>query len=306
MFVTQLNLTLLNGRVILMSATVKAERFVEYFGNCPVISVPGRTFPVSVNFLEDVVQRTGWKRDMQQQLLSLIDFYTKDMFWNRTRPLLNDAVQFEKVILMIYRCIACFLILAKDQGTIELTGKHGTTQKMRLDWYEDEADDEYPYDPVSASIGKVRLESDITQNEDEDNDQQASEQKYSKQTLKMIRRMDENKINYDLILSLLEHICLHPQQDLPGTGAILVFLPGMPEIRKLYDILSSHAILGKSEKYLLIPLHSTLSSEHQEKAFETPPEGIRKIVLSTNIAETGVTISDVTVVIDTGMAKVVR
>lgn len=181
---------------------------------------------------------------------------------------------------------------------------------MRLEWYEDDTDDEDPYDPMNANIGKVKLESrkmdDDDDDEDQDGDQEESGQKYSRQTMKMIRRMDENKINYDLLLNLLENICLHPQQDLPGTGAILVFLPGMPEIRRLYDILSSHPSLGDSKKYLLIPLHSTLSSEHQEKAFETPPEGIRKIVLSTNIAETGVTISDVTIVIDTGMAKVVR
>lgn len=43
-----------------MSATVEASRFSEYFGNCPVISVPGRTYPVHVQFLEDIVQDTGY------------------------------------------------------------------------------------------------------------------------------------------------------------------------------------------------------------------------------------------------------
>jgi ATP-dependent RNA helicase DHX29 len=46
-------------RVILMSATVEAQRFSQYFGNCPVISVPGRTFPVHVQYLEDVIEDTG-------------------------------------------------------------------------------------------------------------------------------------------------------------------------------------------------------------------------------------------------------
>jgi ATP-dependent RNA helicase DHX29 len=57
---------------------------------------------------------------------------------------------------------------------------------------------------------------------------------------------------------------------------------------------------------MLIPLHSLISTENQEKVFDTPPPGIRKIILSTNIAETGVTIEDVTVVIDTGMVKEIR
>lgn len=47
-------------RVILMSATVEASRFSQYFGNCPVVSVPGRTYPVHVQFLEDIVQDTGY------------------------------------------------------------------------------------------------------------------------------------------------------------------------------------------------------------------------------------------------------
>lgn len=44
-----------------MSATLEAEKISAYFGGCPVLSVPGRTFPVDVQFLEDAVQLTGWK-----------------------------------------------------------------------------------------------------------------------------------------------------------------------------------------------------------------------------------------------------
>lgn len=45
-----------------MSATVNAERFSQYFGNCPVMSVPGRTYPVNVRYLEDIVETTGKKK----------------------------------------------------------------------------------------------------------------------------------------------------------------------------------------------------------------------------------------------------
>jgi ATP-dependent RNA helicase DHX29 len=43
-----------------MSATVDAQKISRYFGNCPVIYVPGRTFPVDVKYLEDVVELAQW------------------------------------------------------------------------------------------------------------------------------------------------------------------------------------------------------------------------------------------------------
>lgn len=43
-----------------MSATLDADKFSSYFGNCPTIHVPGRTFPVDVRFAEDAIEYTGW------------------------------------------------------------------------------------------------------------------------------------------------------------------------------------------------------------------------------------------------------
>jgi HrpA-like RNA helicase len=43
-----------------MSATVDADKISAYFGNCPTLYVPGRTFPVEVRYLEDAVQLTNW------------------------------------------------------------------------------------------------------------------------------------------------------------------------------------------------------------------------------------------------------
>lgn len=151
--------------------------------------------------------------------------------------------------------------------------------------------------------------------------------------LNIIKQMDPRKINFDLILQLLLYIQSNKkskakQKQLDKSkvdamrgdvdddwytenqdsveGAILIFLPGLNEIRNLLSKLSNHRLFGNRRKYVLVALHSSISSDNQDKAFEIPPAGITKIILSTNIAETGVTISDVTVVIDTGMAKVVR
>ncbi|KAI9216745.1 P-loop containing nucleoside triphosphate hydrolase protein [Blastocladiella britannica] len=57
---------------------------------------------------------------------------------------------------------------------------------------------------------------------------------------------------------------------------------------------------------MVLPLHSSLSPANQAKVFKRAPRGQRKIVLSTNIAETGVTIDDIVFVVDSGKAKVTR
>lgn len=43
-----------------MSATVDAEKIAAFFGGCPTMHVPGRTFPVDVRYLEDAVELTEW------------------------------------------------------------------------------------------------------------------------------------------------------------------------------------------------------------------------------------------------------
>jgi len=48
-------------RVILMSATIDVSLFTNYFNDCPVIHIEGRTFPVDTYFLEDVVEMLGFQ-----------------------------------------------------------------------------------------------------------------------------------------------------------------------------------------------------------------------------------------------------
>lgn len=65
----------------------------------------------------------------------------------------------------------------------------------------------------------------------------------------------------------------------------------------------SHAVLGDGSKYLILPLHSQLPFTEQRKVFQAVGENQRKIILSTNIAETSITIDDVVYVIDSCRAR---
>ena len=84
------------------------------------------------------------------------------------------------------------------------------------------------------------------------------------------------------------------------TGDLLVFLPGAGEIRRTAQLLDGE--IGAD----VIPLHGNLSGEEQDRAIRPSPPGRRKVVLSTSIAETSLTIEGVRVVIDAGLSRVSR
>ncbi|GKY91476.1 hypothetical protein MPSEU_000119900 [Mayamaea pseudoterrestris] len=105
-------------------------------------------------------------------------------------------------------------------------------------------------------------------------------------------------LDYDLMGRLL--VALISRRDKGDDGSILIFLPGAPEINK-----ASEAIKRRAEgmSLLLLPLHGGLQSKDQSVVFRPPPFGSTKVILSTNIAETSVTIPDCTVVIDSCREK---
>nr|KAG5694320.1 hypothetical protein BaRGS_035188 [Batillaria attramentaria] len=84
-------------------------------------------------------------------------------------------------------------------------------------------------------------------------------------------------------------------------GDLLIFLSGMTEIMKVVEAAKLYA--QQMKRWIILPLHSALSVEEQEKVFDYPPEGVRKCIVSTNIAETSVTIDGVRFVVDSGKVK---
>jgi ATP-dependent RNA helicase DHX29 len=198
-------------KVVLMSATVDAERFSKYLNNAPIITVPGRTFPVQECFLEDAIERTRYAG-----------------------------------------------------------GKHNSNEA--------DEDDENKTSGISEDLLG-----------------------YSVRTRNTLAEYDEYQIDYPLIVNLIRLVLVEPDYAY-YRNAILVFLPGIGEIRELHSLVA----VEFGADCLVYPLHSSISSEEQQQAFLVPPPGVVKIVLATNIAETGVTIPDVTCVIDTGKHKEMR
>lgn len=87
-------------------------------------------------------------------------------------------------------------------------------------------------------------------------------------------------------------------------GDALIFLNGMAEILTVAEALKTYAELTKA--WIILLLHSALSVEEQDKVFDVAPSGVRKCILSTNIAETSVTIDSIRFVIDSGKVNLVN
>ncbi|CAO1637463.1 unnamed protein product [Parajaminaea phylloscopi] len=243
-------------KVILMSATLDAERISAYCGGCPTVSVPGRTFPVQINYLEDAIEAT--------------DYTLED-----NSPY---AVRLQR---------------DKHGRKMDVPGNKARLQSTEDDDLASDDDDAIDGNSDGPRNGEIALAKASLKG-----------QRYSPKTITTLDRLDERVINHDLIVALLERVCFSPEFE-QFSAATLVFLPGIQDIRKLHDMLLSHKVFG-SEAFIVSPLHSTLSSEEQSAVFNIPPHGVRKIVISTNIAETGVTIPDVTCVIDSGKHREMR
>ena len=105
------------------------------------------------------------------------------------------------------------------------------------------------------------------------------------------RRIDDQMV--DAILRALRE----------ETGSILAFLPGQGEITRVARLLDEKV---KSPGIIVAPLYGAMDPAAQRAAIAPAPQGTRKIVLATSIAETSLTIEGVRVVVDSGLARVPR
>uniref|UniRef100_A0A2P2LSR0 RNA helicase n=1 Tax=Rhizophora mucronata TaxID=61149 RepID=A0A2P2LSR0_RHIMU len=216
-------------RLILMSATLNSELFSSYFGNAPTLHIPGFTYPVRELFLEDILERTGYRLTLYNQ----IDDYGQEKSWKMQK----QAQAFRKRKSQIATAVEDALEAAHFMG-------------------------------------------------------------YGPRTQDSLSHWNPNSIGFNLIEHVLCHIVKNERP-----GAVLVFMTGWDDINSIKDQLHSHPILGDPSRVLLLACHGSMASSEQRLIFDKPEDGVRKIVLATNMAETSITINDVVFVVDCGKAK---
>ncbi|XP_077996833.1 ATP-dependent RNA helicase DHX30-like [Glandiceps talaboti] len=172
-------------KIILMSASINAKMFSQYFNNCPIISVPGMMYPVKEYFLPDISKMIGSHS------------------------------------------------ISRSRQNGHRNGRHDDN-RPDTDW-----------DKVADTINFI----------------------------------DSTK----------------------PSGAILCFLPGWQDIVSVRNRLQE--LWSDDENHWVFPVHSSVPMSKQQAIFERPPEGVRKVVLATNIAETSITINDVVYVVNPGTHK---
>ncbi|KAG7099686.1 hypothetical protein E1B28_001508 [Marasmius oreades] len=110
----------------------------------------------------------------------------------------------------------------------------------------------------------------------------------------IIRISRSERIDYQLIAVLVRHIMDCEQEK----GGVLIFLPGVQEIRQCIDALKSVTSSAEAD---ILPLHASLSNQEQMRVFAKTKRW--KLIASTNVAETSITIDDVIYVLDSGKVK---
>uniref|UniRef100_A0A804QYL0 RNA helicase n=1 Tax=Zea mays TaxID=4577 RepID=A0A804QYL0_MAIZE len=294
-------------RMVLMSATIDAERFSQYFNGCSVIQVPGFTYPVKTFYLEDVLsilQSAGdnhlTSHKTEGSVLthdfksSMDDSINLALVNDEFDPLLEliSAEQNTEVYnyqhsetgitpLMVFAMkgqlgdVCMLLSFGVDCSAQDHDGKSA------LDWAQQENQQEV------CEVIKKHMEC-SSEKSTEDNEL----------LNKYLASINPEHIDTLLIERLLRKICVDSNE-----GAILVFLPGWEDISQTRERLFASPFFQDSSRFLVLSLHSMIPSSEQKKVFKRPPVGVRKIILSTNIAETAVTIDDVVFVIDSGRMK---
>lgn len=120
---------------------------------------------------------------------------------------------------------------------------------------------------------------------------------YSPTTIKNLMNPETEIIDVAFIEHLIHHISYNKEP-----GAILVILPGYTVISKLNETLQKSPQFP-NDRFVIYPLHSLLTGSDQRSIFIRPPEGVRKIILATPLAETSITINDVVYVINAGKMR---
>eukprot|EP00668_Euglena_longa_P001624 GGOE01001918.1.p1 GENE.GGOE01001918.1~~GGOE01001918.1.p1 ORF type:complete len:1296 (-),score=359.57 GGOE01001918.1:403-4221(-) len=224
-------------KVVVMSATLQAQAFVDYFAevtrDSPMdvanyVTFEGRMFHVWPFYVEEALHWTGFRTDPER------------------------GMAYRENSLPIIGCGALLLAALQDSADSRRVVK----KELRK------------LEAASERARQVADKPDV---------------------------IDMLTVHVDLIAALVATI---HQTGIPGS--ILVFLPGLRDIDQVQCALQW---LPQRSQLLILPVHSLLPRQFQTMLFQPAPRGKRKVVLATNIAESSITIDDITFVIDSGLMK---
>lgn len=321
-------------KVILMSATIDSDVFTAYFKGCPLVDIPGRMFPVKLYTLEDTLSLVGYKQmkfSHFEDMMKPPDVPTVAVNVNNQQPevvhdLDKDTQDFVNEVLdECFRSeqedsFSQFFYLVSGES-VPVDVKHSETHMTAL--------------MIAASKGftsvvqtllglganpgivgacdltahqwatrmnkhdcAAYLES-ITKPAAPAPYQAPIKQASERLLLDYQSRLGDQEIDHDLLMLVVKHI--HRKMPM---GSVLIFLPGYDSIIELNENITN-AVHSKQldSNVLILMLHSSMQPQDQKQVFAPAPYGIRKIILSTNISETSLTIDDVVYVVDTGKVK---
>lgn len=314
-------------RLVLMSATMDMDAFVQYFENkACVLSVEGRSFSCCSWFLEDILHHINYENSRMKELRQLRERNgAPGRVVTKVKPQESYAELDDECKMDVNEVLArCF-----DQGTDaefdELMQMylnenvspnyqdwHGKTALMAASRHGNfriiEQLLNMGADMFLSSAEGITASGFAQQANNMDVVNMLSLYQQTNPAQEMFinesgiladydRTVNDEFVDYELILEIIKHI----HYNLDKEGAILVFLPGYEDIVACQDrIMSSNM---PQHDYKLFMLHGSMQIQHQHDVFQKFANK-QKIILATNIAETSITIDDVRFVIDSGKAKI--
>lgn len=306
-------------RIILMSATIEASLFSSYFDGAPVIQIDGATFPVSVYHLEDVqtiLQEKSFSSSARTKNDGSGQLYEGNIDSQKTfqscikERNVGELVEEDNFLRTLAAKRADIPLGRIGENSNKSKGREinafSTKERVpppsppkKIDYdliaelvYHSERAHLRPLSrDRSTSSGLHNGSSNVSSGVDED----PSRPKELRANASSFFPEGKNKNLYASILVFL-----------PGWKEIMAAKQAIERYRYRYDDASGYASPNRGEGSPLchiIVLHSSVGNEQQRACFLPSPPGHFKVVLATNIAESGITIDDVAVVIDTGLIK---
>jgi Helicase conserved C-terminal domain len=309
-------------RIILMSATLQTLSLVDYFtshGTQPaIVEMEGRMFPVQEFFLEEVLEMTGYidpstgydgGERLEQELATLCGQNAGNAVSDVSMQCVMCGKKgFADGAALGMHVALCDGILVNEEEDIGDADQDIESANEGLSQFEDydvagklEFDDfkHYHHNDNTAAVGNHVHEIGSMENAEDENTnkkwdgigsfeallprKEDTDQQSDDELLNQYQAMhDDETVDYILLLECVQYMVRSSY----GDGGILVFLPGWQEISEFLSLLESTSQLRDRSKFLILPLHSGIPSKDQRRVLQKPPTGTRKIVLSTNIAET--------------------